>query len=423
MADRYTSVQDCIRATGSAMNFNKIAPPDTFIGRYMAAFDAVETAASYDFWSACWLLGTMCGRGVRVPRPHAPIYMNWYVMLVAESGVTRKSTAIRAARDLLTRVKPVEHLIEGKCTPEYVFQHVARHPHCPIVVSELVTFLGRESYIIDLPALLTDLYDCPKEKRGGSITRGEQVIQDAYVTFLTASTPSWLRTSVNPTVVEGGFTSRCLFIHDERPKKKIAWPSERSFDEQGLATSLIRASTLAQQVGSIEMMPSGMRRFETWYKQRDTSSIVPFIASFNAREDGHVLRMAATLAVNDGTLAIERRHIDHAIKLITHVKAGAVKVFSDTGSAIKVAQGIDRMVQLLIEAGPIGIPHTRLYTTVRYYVTADEFTIIIATMHELHMLIKMVPERQGGGPRGVRYAVGPNMMNNKAMEELMHTFV
>lgn len=405
------------------MNFNRIAPPDTFIGQYMAAMSTIETASSYDFWSACWALGTTLGRGVYVPRPQAPVYMNWYVMLVAESGVTRKSTAIRQARDIVSHVLGIDNMIEGKSTPEYIFQHLTRHPHTAIAVSELVTFLGREGYVIDLPALLTDLYDCPKEKRGGSITRGEQVIADAFVTFITASTPSWLRTSVNPTVIEGGFTSRCLFIHDEKPKKKIAWPSSDVHDASQLCDKLRSTIHAAQHVSQIDMLPSGMKRFESWYRQRDTSSVVPFIASFNSREDGHVLRMAATLAINDGTLAIEKKHVDNAVKLITLVKAGAVQVFSDTGTAIKIAQGITKAVQMLIEAGPAGIPHTRLYASVRYYTHADEFNLVMTSMHEMNMIDKLLDNRAGGGRKGIRYVRGANLSNNKAMEQLMQTFV
>ena len=404
------------------MNFNKIAPDGTFIGDYMNAMSNVETASAYDFWCACWALGTVLGRSVFVPRPHAPVHMNWYIMLVAESGVTRKSTAVRYARDIVSHVLGVDKMIEGKSTPEYIFQQLTRNPHTAIAVSELVTFLGRESYVIDLPALLTDLYDCPKEKRGGSISRGEQVISNAFVTFLTASTPSWLRTSVNPTVVEGGFTSRCLFVHDERPKKKIAWPTASS-DMTRVVQLLRETATAAQQVSEIELLPSGMKRFESWYRQRDTTSVVPFIASFNSREDGHVLRMAATLAVNDRTLAIEKKHIDNAVKLITFVKASAVQVFSDTGTAIKISQGITKVVQMLMEAGPAGIPHTRLYASVRYYTHADEFNLVMTSMHELEMIDKLLDNRAGGGRKGIRYVRGSNLSNNRAMEQLMQTFV
>lgn len=405
------------------VNFARAVPPETFIGQYMHAMADLETSSSYDFWSALWALGTVCGRDVFVPRPHAPVYMNWYIMLVAESGVTRKSTAVRIARDIVTRVMGNDNMIEGKATPEYVFQHLTRYPHCPIAVSELVTFLGRESYVIDLPALLTDLYDCPKDKRGGSITRGEQVIRNAYVTFLTASTPSWLRTSVNPTVVEGGFTSRCLIVHDEKPKKKIAWPDDSARQMDDIVTLLRDTTDRARDVKAIDMLPAGMQRFTSWYKNRDTSSIVPFIASFNSREDAHVLRMAACLAINDGTLAIERRHIDWAVKLISFVKASAIQVFNETGTSVRIAQGIEKIVTMLIEAGPIGIPHTRLYAAVRYYTAADEFNIVMTTMHELQMVTKMIEQRQGGGRKGIRYVRSNNLTNARAMQELMDTFV
>lgn len=405
------------------MNLKRIVPEASFVGRYMQTMSDVETSEVYDFWCAMWVLGSVLGRGVYVPRPHAPVYMNWYIMLVAESGVTRKSTAVRMARDIVSHVLGVDKMIEGKSTPEYIFQHLTRHSHCPIAVSELVTFLGRESYIIDLPALLTDLYDCPKEKRGGTVTKGEQVIRDAFVTFISASTPSWLRTSVNQTVVEGGFTSRCLFVHDERPKKKVAWPSEDVTSVIQLSSLLRDTVEAAQDVRKIEMLPSGMKRFETWYKQRDTSSVVPFVASFNSREDAHVLRMAACLAVNDGTLAISKAHVNNAIKLISAVKAGAVNVFNDTGNTLKIAQGIDRIVQKLVEAGPIGISHTQLYAAVRYYTHSQEFNIVMTMMHELGMIVKLLENRDGGGRKGVRYARARNLTNSNAMQELMQTFV
>ena len=123
------------------MNLARIVPDNSFIGQYMNVMSDSETSQTYDFWSAVWALGTVCDRSVYVPRPRAPVHMNWYIMLVAESGVTRKSTAVRMARDVVTHVIGVDSMIEGKCTPEYLFHHLTQHPHCPIAVSELATFI------------------------------------------------------------------------------------------------------------------------------------------------------------------------------------------------------------------------------------------------------------------------------------------
>lgn len=403
------------------MNYARLVPPDTFIGRYLTAASVLETSQSYDFWCALWALGSCLGRDVYVPRPHAPVFMNWYVMLVAESGVTRKSTAVRLARDIVTDFLGNERVIEGRCTPEYLFEVLTLQPHTAIAVSELVTFLGRESYVIELPALLTDLYDCPPERRGGSVTRGQRVISNAFVTFVTASTPSWLQTSVNPTVVEGGFTSRCLFVHDEQPKQRVAWPTE-SVDKGRTLAVLRDTVTRAQAVCKIELMPSAMKRFESWYRQRDTTSMIPFVSSFNSREDAHVLRAAACLAINDNTLAIDVRHINTAIKLIAAVKAGAINIFQDGGTVIKTAQGIDRITKMLIEAGPLGIPHTRLYTAVRYYMQRDDFRIAMEIMHESGMVQPVIEGRLGGGRKGVRYIPADGLRSRAKMDALKQSF-
>lgn len=403
------------------MNYARLVPPDTFIGRYLSAASVLETSQSYDFWCAMWALGSCLGRGVYVPRPHAPVFMNWYVMLVAESGITRKSTAVRLARDIVTDFLGVEHVVEGRCTPEYLFDLLSIQPHTAIAVSELVTFLGRESYVIELPALLTDLYDCPPERRGGSVTRGQRIVSNAFVTFVTASTPSWLQTSVNPTVVEGGFTSRCLFVHDEKPKQRVAWPTDDV--DKGHALAMLQTTVArAQAVSKIELMPAAMKRFESWYRQRDTSSMIPFVSSFNSREDSHVLRAAACLAINDDTLAIDVRHINIAVKLIAAVKAGAINIFQDGGTVIKTAQGIDRITKMLLEAGPLGIPHTRLYTAVRYYMQRDDFHIAMELMHESGMVQTLIENRLGGGRKGVRYIVGDGMRSRAKMDALKQSF-
>jgi hypothetical protein len=115
------------------MRYDRLVAPDSFIGRYMAACEPLETARAYDFWGAMWALGTVLGRGVYVPRPHAPVYMNWYVIFAGESGITRKSTAVRMSRDIVRQFLPAENMVEGKTTPEYLFGY--RHTHTQQSVS------------------------------------------------------------------------------------------------------------------------------------------------------------------------------------------------------------------------------------------------------------------------------------------------
>ena len=389
-------------------SIDRVVPPDSFIGRYMASMQPLETALAYDFWSALWVLGSALGRDVYVPRPLAPVYMNWYVILCAESGVTRKSTAVGYARDMVA-ARGI-NLVEGRMTPPYLWQQLGRltvdhgRAELCIAVSELVTFLSRDQTMMQLPAMLTDLYDCPVQRvGGGSVGTGTIPIRNTFVTFLSASTPSWLRLAVNPAVIEGGFTSRCLFVVAVQPKQRVAWPSAKSTDVSRVSSSLSETVAAAREVGRISLMPSAIERFTNWYNRRDISTDDPFTASFNAREDGHVLRMAACLAVNDGSMAVYPRHIEAATKFIREVKTHAVALFQDTGVPAKVSTGISRVVEVLAEHGQLGILRTHLFLRVRHYLSRDEFDIAIRTMHELRMLRILVEatNRPGRDPQRI----------------------
>ena len=71
------------------MNYKGIVHPKTFIGRFMSFMNALETPYAYDFWAACYLISVAVGRHVHVPRPLAPVFLNWYIMLFAASGIPR----------------------------------------------------------------------------------------------------------------------------------------------------------------------------------------------------------------------------------------------------------------------------------------------------------------------------------------------
>ena len=371
------------------MNYSKIAPPDTFIGQYLKYMSVLETPVAYDFWSAMWALSVGVGRGVYVARPHAPVYLNWYIILTAESGITRKSTAVEHASHFV-EVAGYD-VITGKTVPEELMRTLHEDTKATgeavahIAVPELVTIMGRESYMKTMPGLLTDLHECPESRRSpGSGSGGEIRLSKVYVTFFSASTPTWLVSAINPAVLEGGFGSRVLIIAGHKAKASIAWPDEaRStcpFIEYGKA---IRA---AKKIEMIEMSKGGLKTFKNWYKHRPLHADA-FRSSFESREDGHVLRVAALLAVNDGTLQIQDRHVKIGYKIIADVKAGAAQLFGvDYSPGARFADGIDKIRQVMLDCGMDGITHTKLYIKCRWKLDRDEFSLLVRLMHECGML-------------------------------------
>lgn len=375
--------------------FPKITNPDTFIGQYMQYMQAQETPYTYDFWTAVWAISSVIGRDVVVARPRAPVYLNWFILLVAASGVTRKSTAVRHASRLVQNVlDDTAQLIQAKMTPEMLETVMHRlsnqhgKAHVVIAISELVTFLGKEKYAQHMPGLLTDLYDSPERRSGGgTLARGISDLRNVYVTFLSASTPAWLLRTVNPDVVEGGFTSRCLFIMASARKRKIAWPSNN--DNTGLEDKLIAKlrgiKEDATQISEITLTPNAHKAFEQWYTRR-TDSLDVFNSSFESREDAHVLRLAAILAINDGVWQIEARHIRASVHAIRAVKEDGATLFAGTGTIGAIASVVEKVRDLLIKAGTQGLRQADITRALRNTTQASTLLVVLNTLHELDMV-------------------------------------
>lgn len=414
------------------MRYSHVAAPDTFIGAYMAHMNEQETATDYDFWSALWLLSCAVGRSVVVDRPRAPVFMNLYTILVANSGVTRKSAAVSVARKIaqtLFEDDPLLQLIEGKTTAESLERLLHERSTATgsagvaIAVSELATFLGTERYNATIPVLLTDLYDCPTERRsGGTISRGSVIQTNVFVNFISASTPAWLFRSVNPSVVEGGFTSRCIFVCAEQPKRRIAWGSDVSSRDTGpLVCRLRDIRTQGRNYRTITINDRALARFRNWYAKRKTS-LDSFRSSFESREDAHILRLAAFLCINDNTWVIQVSHIVAAIKIIANVKFEAGKLFQGTNSRTKFILGVERLSDALMVSGLTPVTRSQLYLKCRSHLDNMEFSALLDVMAELGVIQRVELKHLGAG-RPVEMIRGTTLLATKGMIEKVITTV
>lgn len=376
------------------INYRKLVPHGSFIAQYMDAMNESETAYEYDFWGAVWALSSVIGRRVIVDRPNAPIYLNWYIIFVADSGITRKSTAVSHAIKTMKSGVPddVVH-VENMVTPEKLLMDMSvnseEHGHATTIVSasELVTLFGRQKYTVHLPALFTDFYDCPDHRSGGGIvSRSMPDTRNVYMSLLSASTLAWLVRAINPDIIEGGFTSRCLFITASARKRAIPWPdaafagpAERSRE------SLRRCVESAVNAGHVRLDSTAMDAYAKWYRNR-TLSNDSFRQSFESREDAHILRLAAVLCINDESYEISRTHVRQAIKLISHVKDTSSAIFAADVVPDETMLLVDKVRKQLVEAGSGGISHTLLRQRVGQSVPAGKFRQLLDLMHENGMV-------------------------------------
>ena len=386
-------------------------PADTFLGRWIEYLSVQETPMIYDVWSGLWLLSIAAGRHILVDRPRAPVYLNLYVVLAAESGVTRKSTVVRMsnriAKAFCARLPEAEsyEIVENKCSPEKLeldlsYRSIEYGQGCGyIAIDEMVKFFGKERYTQTMPGVLTDLYDCPSDRRGGgSIARGVLPLRNIYLGIITASTPSWLMGAINPDIVEGGFTSRTIFAVDNRPKSKFSWPEQAVVEEGGLIDELVSLHEQCKHYRTITASDNARHHFDAWYRQRYIYRD-PYRASFDSREDAHILKVAALLCINDRSFEITPGHVKYAIKLIGRAKEDGAALFESAGYRTRRIMGLDKLRDALIAAGTSTLKHSELLLRVRPHLNGAELQAAVDIMHELNLIQKFtVVSRSRGRP-------------------------
>ena len=405
----------------------------------MKCYENVESPSSYDFWSACWLVSNAVGRRVTVNRPHAPVFLNIYAILCAEAGITRKSSAVRAATTMLSQyalsTDSRMDVLSGGITTEMLSANLARltalwgNSHLALSSSELVSLLGRERYNSGLPGRLTDLYDCPSIHTRSNISTGTTHAREIYITLLGASTPSWLVRSVNPDVVEGGFTSRCLFVIEDKPKRLIAWP-EVAHDNAVRLTQLVSdmhtlrkdAEYCTQRAGGIRLTRVAREAFTGWYEGRTIASDA-YGASFQAREDHHILRLCGILAASDGSWEIDEHHISHATHAISHIKHSGMALFGTGVASSKTYALVDRIRGALVSAGRSGLSQSALTGLCRRHGTIEEQRTVLQVMHEMQLIQKFSLETMERGRPSTMYRATRSLAVPRAIEDVVDLIV
>lgn len=383
-------------------------PEDTFIGKYLKFMSQQETPVIYDFMCACWCLSIAVGRECHVSRPKAPVRLNMYVILSSDSGVTRKSTSVRVAtnlvRDLLRDCDSNLILIESRITTGQLqielFNATKKHgyAHVAISASELAAVLSRSGGLSGLPALLTDLYDCPDTRVGGGTVMmgGGYNLKNVYASFIAGSTPSWLMRAVTPAIIEGGFTSRCYFIDGSSRKQSVAWPAEGDDSEErdNLSRTLGKISETAANIRQVDLSSSAIQHFTKWYNSRSLHKD-PYRESFEAREDAHVLRFAAYLSINDNRWFIDANDIQTATTIVGRIKQDGMRLFSGTAVEKKDVRLIEKLKSHLISHGKDGSSQTQILQAMRPTYKSDQIISVLSVMHELDLVQKF--ELPGAG--------------------------
>jgi hypothetical protein len=182
------------------------------------ACEATDALPEYHNLSAFILLSSLLAGNVKIETSYGTVRPNLWGLVLGDSTLTRKSTAMRMATDFMVNIDR-DLLLATDGSMEGVLSGLqARSGRVSMFFRDEITgwFEGvkRKDYMADIPAMFTQLYDCPpfyvKRLRKELIT-----ISDPVFIFFGGGIKDKMFSLIDESMVLSGFIPRFLVVSGE----------------------------------------------------------------------------------------------------------------------------------------------------------------------------------------------------------------
>ncbi len=293
-----------------------------YLRSFSRLLEQTEVPPRFTVWCGIASILAALERRIWINQGVYSIYPNFYMVMVAASG-QKKSTSINTAARLLRRLEPGPNVISQKITPEALIASIQLNTHTTkelmkkkcggiVVADELATFLDRQSLERGLGPILTALYDCtPFEYQ--TMKRGAERVEEGYLSILGGSTIELLKNSLPKDAIGGGFTSRTLFVYEDRVPPPVPWIeySEEMTEIEDQCVSYLQRLMVLE--GAVTLTKDAKELFIRDYKERHSAGIFrndSLLRSYENRRHAHLLKVAMALMVaEEPRMVMEAQHV------------------------------------------------------------------------------------------------------------------
>lgn len=383
-----------------------------WLDTYIQYTDNTESPLSYHTWAGLSVIAGALQRKVYLRWGLGQvIYPNLYTVLIGPSGRTRKGVAIGIAKDFLKSVPGISVAPESSSGRQAMILAMKRSAsnfqdpsdgkikfHCAITAfsEELSVFLGQGD--IAYLSNLTDWYDSKDDWEYETVGRGKDTLQGLCLNLLGGTAPDWIQSMIPQEALGGGFTSRIIFIVEEK-KRKIVPEHTITPEEIEMQGMLLRdLERISQLAGEITFTPEGKKKYVDWYIEQDTLAnenkpaiTDPRFAGYCERRATHIRKLMLLCSASRGDdLTITAEDFDKAKTLLYTAEVAMPKTFGGLGKA-RNSDAVETIKNFLCE---IKIT-TRKTLLNRFYRDVDPMTLanIEETLTQMGVLkVSLMPE-------------------------------
>ena len=320
---------------------------DDFVEGYLRYVEHSESPRSYHQWAAVSAISAVLGRKAYIRWGHSTLFPNHYIILIGPSGKSRKSDPIVIVRDLIEALN-VPTIGEDN-SPEAVILDIKRSVssftdpdtgdskfHCSVsaFLEELAVFTGYQNSTF--LAYLTNWYDSRDKWTRRTKHQGTDVITGMCFNMLCATAPDWLPHILTRESTGGGFTSRCLFIVEDKKEKLVPDPNLFPPDQK-LKEDLLHDLEVIQSIsGAYKLSEEANKEYGSWYEAEDKEEQTgdPALDGYRARRPTHVKKVAMCLAAGrNSDRVIQLEDFQRALKMLEAAEVNMPRVFAGLGKS------------------------------------------------------------------------------------------
>jgi len=290
-------------------------------------------------------------------RGHSLIYPNMYIVLVGPSGLSRKGEPIQIARTFLEQLNvaiiPEDNSKESIAQDMHNFQNnftdvttgrIMTQAAVTCFSEEMAVFCGYQN--IGLLSNMTNWYDSRDKWERRTKNQGVDEINGVCFNFLSATDPSWLPGILPKEAIGGGFTSRVIFVVEDRKLRTIADPDEFPADEKLRARLLSDLEIVMTLTGQFRFDKDAKQIHDSWYIEEERLVQAgkhpisdPYLNGYIARRETHLRKLCMCLsAARDNGLHVVAEDINRAISMLEEVEPKMHQVFKGMGTTKYAAE-------------------------------------------------------------------------------------
>lgn len=381
-----------------------------WLSGYLEYTQGSEPPLSYHTWAGISVIAGALQRRTFLQWGFETIYPNMYIILVGPSGKARKGVALGIAKDLLSTtpismtsesvtrealIRSMKGAITNYADPDGKIRF-----HCSITCfsEELSVFLGQSN--IAFLSSLTDWYDSKDSWTYETKGSGTDKLQGLCFNLLGATAPDWLQSMLPQEAVGGGFTSRVIFVVEDRKGKTVPEHilSEKELQiKTGLEQDLERISQLS---GEFHFDNDGRKLYVDWYTEQDrllASGTLPVaderFAGYCERRSTHIRKLCMALSASRGDdLTITGYDFERALGILRAAEIKMYKTFGGLGTAA-YSQATEKIINFIKQKGTI----TRSFLMSKFRRDIDGATLkVIEEVMEMMHVVKITRDLQKG---------------------------